>query len=48
MPLLSMKSIVPPEVFKVTATAKKSEIHWDLKGSSAPKLNSTPAQTKEQ
>lgn len=32
-------SVVPLEVFKATVTAKKSEIHRGLKGSSAPELN---------
>lgn len=41
------ESAVPLKVFKTTVTAKKSEIHLELKGSSAPKLNSTAAQTKK-
>lgn len=39
---------VPLEIFKATVTAKESEIHWELKGGSAPKVNSTPANTKKQ
>lgn len=49
MPLLTIhNSVVPLEVFKATVTAKNGKIYWELRGSSAPKLNSTAAQTKKQ
>lgn len=44
---ITIDESIEPEVFKATVTAKKSDLHWELKGSSAPKLNSTPVQTKK-